>query len=418
MKTSQHNILKPAFARNTLAAALLCALSLPALAADADVEARLKALEARLNAVESENQALKSQLASTEQKASAASAQVEKVAAAESTGGAGWAQNTQVGGYGELHYNNLDGSGGAPDKDEIDFQRFVLFFGHQFNERTRFFSELELEHVVASSDPDDKGEVELEQAYVEFDLNANLRARAGLFLMPVGILNETHEPVTFYGVERNPVEVKIIPTTWWAGGVGLSGNFGNGFNYDLAITEGLNTDAAEDYAVRAGRQQTMEALANDAAYTARLSWTGVPGLTLAGSFQYQTNITQGQDPTAGSAYLYELHGIYNYGPFGLKALYARWNLDGSGPAAIGADNQNGWYIEPAYRINEQWGVFARYNEWDNLAGISGDSLKQQTNFGANFWPTSDVVLKADYQWQDNNNGENQDGFNLGVGYQF
>ncbi len=416
MKTSQHHTLKPAFARNALAAALLCALSLPALADDADVDARFKALEARLNAVEAENQALKSQLASTEQKADAASAQAEKVAAAESTGGAGWAENTQIGGYGELHYNNLDGEGGAKDKDELDFHRFVLFFGHQFNERIRFFSELEVEHSIAGESK--KGEIELEQAYVEFDLNANHRAKAGLFLIPVGIINETHEPPVFYGVERNPVEKDIIPATWWAGGASLSGNFGGGFGYDFAVHEGLATTAAKGYKPRDGRQKTSEASASDLAYTARLSWTGIPGLTLAGTFQHQTDITQGADPTAGSANLYELHGVFSRGPFGLKALYAQWNLNGSGPAAIGADEQNGWYIEPSFKLGEQWGVFARYNLWDNKAGKSTGSEKQQTDFGVNYWPHPDVVLKADYQLQDNDDGKNQDGFNLGVGYMF
>jgi hypothetical protein len=411
--------MKYPFVKTALAAALVTGFALPAHAADADVEARLKALEARLNAVESENQALKSQLASTEQKASAASAQVEKVAAAESSGGAGWAENTQIGGYGELHYNNLDGEGGAKDKDEIDFHRFVLFFGHQFTDRIRFFSELEVEHSGVEADGSPlNGELELEQAYVEFDLNANHRAKAGIFLIPVGIINETHEPPTFYGVERNPVEAAIIPATWWAGGVGLSGNLGAGFGYDLALHEGLRTTIAANFAPRAGRQKTSFAVATDLAYTARLQWTGVPGLTLAGSFQHQTDITQGTVATAGSANLYEVHGVYNYGPFGLKALYAQWDLDGSGPAAIGADDQNGWYIEPAYRINEQWGMFARYNEWDNRAGVSANTLKQQTDFGVNFWPHPDVVLKADYQWQDNDDGKNQDGFNLGVGYQF
>ncbi|HQT34727.1 MAG TPA: carbohydrate porin [Thiobacillus sp.] len=408
--------MKHPFVRTALAAAMLSALSLPALA-DADVEARLKAMEARLNAVESENQALKNQLKATDEKTAAASAQIEKVATATSSEKSSWAENTQLGGYGELHYNNLDGEGGASDKDEIDFHRFVLFFGHQFTDRIRFFSELEVEHSFFSASSG-KGEIEIEQAYLEFDLNANHRAKAGLFLLPVGILNETHEPPVFYGVERNPVEAAIIPSTWWAGGIGLSGNLGAGFGYDLAVHEGLNTNAGASYAVRSGRQKTSEARATDLATTARLSWTGVPGLTLAGSFQHQTDITQGLDPTAGSANLFEAHGVFNRGPFGLKALYARWDLDGSGPAAVGADEQMGWYVEPAFRLNERWGVFARYNAWDNRAGISGNTGKQQTNFGVNFWPHSDVVLKADYQTQDNDDDKNQNGFNLGVGYQF
>lgn len=414
--------MKYPFIRTVVAAAVLSTFS-TFTHAEMSVEERLKAMETRLNALETENQELKGKLKATEQKVDATSEQMDKVATAAPAPKASWADKTTLAGYGELHYNQLDGEGGAASKDEFDFHRFVLFFGHQFNERTRFFSELELEHSFFSQNSG-KGELELEQAYIEFDINDNHSAKAGLFLIPVGIINETHEPPTFYGVERNPVEGAIIPATWWAGGVGLSGRLGGGFSYDLAVHEGLSTNnnvngsTTNKYAVRVGRQKTSEARGADLATTARLKWTGIPGLELAASFQHQGDITQGLDPKAGSANLYELHGVFNKGPFGLRALYAQWDLDGSGPAAIGADKQKGWYVEPSFRISEQWGVFARYNEWDNQAGINGNTGKQQSNVGVNFWPHPDVVLKADYQQQDNEDGKNQDGFNLGVGYQF
>ena len=407
--------MKYPFIRTVLAAAVMSTLSATTWA-DMSVEERLKAMETRLNALESENQELKGKLKATEQKVDATSEQMDKVATAAPSGKASWADKTSLGGYGELHYNQLDGEGGAAGKDEFDFHRFVLFLSHQFNPRTRFFSELEVEHALAGEGK--KGEVELEQAYVEFDLNDNHRAKAGLFLIPVGIINETHEPPTFYGVERNPVEAAIIPATWWAGGAALSGQLGSGFSYDIALHEGLSTTAAKNYRPRDGRQKTSEARGSDFATTARLKWTGIPGLELAASFQHQGDITQGLDPKAGSANLYELHGVFSKGPFGLRALYAQWNLDGSGPAAIGADKQMGWYVEPSFRISEQWGVFARYNLWDNLAGDNAGSKKKQAEIGVNFWPHPDVVLKADYQQQDNDDGRNQDGFNLGVGYQF
>ncbi|WP_059758164.1 hypothetical protein [Thiobacillus denitrificans] len=150
---------------------------------------------------------------------------------------------------------------------------------------------------------------------------------------------------------------------------------------------------------------------------ARLKWTGLPGVELGGTFQHQSDITQGADATAGSAKLVELHGIVNKGPFGLKALYAQWTLDGSGPAAIGADRQLGWYVEPSFKLSEQWGVFARYNLWDNKADNAG-SEKKQIDASVNWWPHPVGVVKTDYQTQDNDDGKNQDGFNLGVGYQF
>ncbi|MBT9589533.1 MAG: porin [Thiobacillus sp.] len=401
--------------RAALATAVLSTLQSPAWA-DISVEERLKAMETRMNALETENQALKGQLKSTAQQVAATSEQVEKVVSKPSTGMASWAEKTRIGGYGELHYNTLEGKGGAADKDEIDLHRFVLFLGHTFNERTRFFSELEVEHSIAGEGK--KGEIELEQAYVEFDLNENHRAKAGLFMLPVGIMNETHEPPAFYGVERNPVEKDIIPATWWAGGAALSGQLGDSFSYDFAIHEGLATTAAKGYKPRDGRQKTSEARASNFATTARLKWTGLPGVELGGTIQHQSDITQGLDAAAGSANLYELHGVLNKGPFTLKALYAQWDLDGSGPASIGADKQNGWYIEPSYKLSEQWGVFARYNLWDNKAGDAVGSKKKQIDAGVNWKPHPDVVLKADYQRQDNDDGKNQNGFNLGVGYQF
>ena len=214
------------FIRGIIAAAVLSSFN-TAVQADTSLDARLKAMETRLNALETENQALKSQLKTTEQKVEATSVQVEKVASNPPATKAAWAEKTRLGGYGELHYNKLDGEGGAADKAETDFHRFVLFLGHEFNSRTRFFSELEVEHALAGEGK--KGEVELEQAYVEFDLNDNHRAKAGVFLIPVGILNETHEPTTFYGVERNPIEGAIVPYTWWGGGAAFSGQLGGGF---------------------------------------------------------------------------------------------------------------------------------------------------------------------------------------------
>lgn len=322
----------------------------------------------------------------------------------------------QIHGYGELHYNNLSGKGGASDKEEIDFHRFVLFFGYEFNDRIRFQSEFELEHSLAGDGK--PGEVELEQAYIDFDINDRHTARAGLFLVPVGFLNTTHEPPRFYGVERNPVEKNIIPTTWWEAGAGLHGTLGSGWRYEAAVHSGLNTSSNKSYAVRSGRQKVAEAKASDPAATVALSWT-VPGVTLGGAINYQSDITQGSDPDAGEAWLGELHADLRRGPLGLRALYAEWQLDGGGAESMDADRQYGWYIEPSYRVTDAIGVFARFNEWDNQAG-SGDSAsrKQQWDAGVNWWPHNQVVVKADYQWQDNENGKDQNGFNLGLGYEF
>ncbi len=317
--------------------------------------------------------------------------------------------SAKIGGYGEMHYNNLD------SKKEMDFHRFVLFFGHNFSDRVRFFSEMELEHAVAGEGK--KGEVELEQAYIEFDLNDRHRAQAGLFVLPVGILNQTHEPTTFYGVERNPVETNIIPSTWWEGGAGLNGEIAPGWSYDVIVSSGLfvPVSGANAYLIRSGRQAVSSARADDLAYTGRIKWTGWSGVELAATAQYQSDVTQGTAATA-SATLLEAHAVVSQGPFGLRALYANWNMDGDAAKTVGRNTQSGWYIEPSYKIVSNVGVFVRYNTWDNQAGDSTDSKKKQTNIGVNFWPHEDVVVKLDIQQQ--KGVINDDGFNLGVGYQF
>ena len=337
--------------------------------------------------------------------------QVENSAASQL---AQWAEKTTVGGYGELHWNNTN------LKDEIDLHRFVLFFGHQFSDDLRFFSELEIEHNIAGEGKN--GEVEVEQAFIEYDINDQHRVTGGVFLLPVGIINETHEPNTFYGVERNNVEKNIIPATWWEAGVMLSGDLGSGFSYNLALHSGLEASkgGAFTYKPRDGRRKVSKAPAKDGAATARLKYTGMPGLELAVSVQHQGDMTQSDSGTdEAKGLLTETHLVYNQGPFGLRALYARWDVDGDEAKALGRDEQEGWYIEPAYRINSNWGLFARRSNWDNEAGATGDSEYKQTDIGVNYWPHEQVVIKLDWMDKDAPSGKaDEDGFNLGIGYQF
>ena len=171
-----------------------------------------------------------------------------------------------IGGYGEIHYNNYL----ERDKDDqIDAHRFVLFFGYDYSDKVRFFSEFELEHSLAGEGK--PGEVELEQAYIQIDTTANTKLTLGQFLVPVGILNETHEPDTFYGVERNNLESKIIPATWWEAGAMFSQDLGAGLTYDIAGHSGLNmfTTGGAPNKIRSGRQKVAEANGNQGAVTGR-----------------------------------------------------------------------------------------------------------------------------------------------------
>ena len=324
-----------------------------------------------------------------------------------------------VGGYGEVHYNNLD-------RDEIDLHRFVLFAGHQFSNNLQFFSELEVEHDIAG---DGKvGEVEVEQAYLQWQFTPASSLNMGVLLVPVGLLNETHEPDTFFGVERNPVEKNIIPATWWEAGAMLSGEIAPGWNYDLAILSGLNLDtdngsASKRSSIRSARQKVGKADAEDLSYTGRIRYSGLAGVQFGLTLHYQQDMTQNDADGTGvgaiDGFLLETDLSYQRGPVSLKALYARWDLDDQiNTLDLGSDRQVGWYIEPAYRFAGNLGLFGRYSYFDTSAGRGADSAKRQFDVGINYWLHPRFVIKLDLQRQDYDSGSEQDGFNLGIGYSF
>jgi len=372
------------FNRHLLASTIILGLSQPALAV---TDEEFKALQEQFNL-------LADQVEENSQKSSS---------------------DTTVGGYGELHYNNLS-NGAGTDKKILDFHRFVIMINHEFNDDIRLFTEFEIEHAFISDNNDGSGktspgEVEVEQAYVQFDITDNSNINAGIFLMPVGIINETHEPPTFYGVERNPIEKYIIPATWWEGGTMFSGHYDSGVSYDIALTSGL----AGGTNIRGGRQKVANANASNLALTGRIKYTGVRGLEVAGTVSLQDDMTQDTSDNIDGATLVETHARYSIADFTITGLYARWDIDGVGASSVEKDKQNGAYLEASYKITPKWGIFLRQNQWDN--GGAGDTKKTQSDIGFNYWPHEDVVIKADYQAQNDIAG-NFDGFNLGIGYQF
>jgi hypothetical protein len=404
----------------------------------------LRAARTELGLTKATLKETRQQVADTDAKVEATADELDASSSGESTSAAtSWAARTQVGGYAELHYNRLDddavnADGAANDLNQVDFHRFVIMLSHQFSDRIRFASELEVEHAVLESADDSPGEVALEQAWVELDLNSRHHFKAGLDLVPIGIINGTHEPATFYGVERNPVELEIIPTTWSEAAAGIHGEIGAGFSYDAFVHSGLVVPVlgGSAFRPRSGRQHVAEAKDQDAALTMRVKYTGIPGLELASSLHYEHDYTGTADAGDPSAYLAEIHGDWRHASgFGLRALYARWHLgsdraQGIDPGAFNADTLDGWYVEPAYRFTlpradlGELGVFARYSRWDQRNGLGGLSYRfarfDRSNIGFNYWPHPQLVFKFDAQWEsaDAAVASELDGFNLGLGLHF
>ena len=296
-----------------LAVLSLCLLS-PAHAADTtpDIADKLaqqiNQMQQQLDAMKQELARVKAQndaLAAAQAKAAATPAPAPVVAAAPAPAPApasAISPNLGLWGYGEIYYTH-------PTKDksltEADLARAVFGIGYKFDDRTSFNSEFEVEHAVASSS--DAGEFEVEQFYIDHQLTDSINAKAGLYLMPVGLLNEHHEPTNYYGVQRNFVETLIIPSTWREGGVGLHGTSDIGLTWDLGVTTGLNlggwNNSPEDPQYRtaldledndvapmqAMHQELQLANAQHLSQYAGLNYVGVPGLQVGG-FAFTGNL--------------------------------------------------------------------------------------------------------------------------------
>ncbi len=321
------------------------------------------------------------------------------------------------GGYGELNYHNLDVDG--EDDQQIDFRRWVLFVGYEFSDRIRFHSEVEVEHTVVPGS-EGYGAVELEQAYLEFDLSDSQQLRTGIQVMPLGIISETHEPTFYYGTERPVIETTIIPTTWFAAGVMYSQRFDNGISYDVFLSEGLKTEDpttdsdADPFSIKGGKQKTSYADTFDLATTARIRYTGIAGLELAAYAQYQPDLDQSAETSyAESATLLGGHVVYQWNQVTAKALYTRWDLAGDAAEAAGQHEQDGAYVELSWKPVDAYGVFVRQSNWS----LQEDLNAAQTDIGISYFPHENVVFKADYQLQNDDAG-NTDGIHLGMGYHF
>ena len=331
-------------------------------------------------------------------------------------------EKIHIGGYGELHYNDTETDAGSKSK-KVDAHRFVLFFGYDYNEKVRFRSEFELEHglVKDTEDGTNGGEVELEQMYIEIDVTDNTTVQTGVILVPVGIMNETHEPPSFYGVERNDVEKYLIPATWWAAGVKVSHKLNNGIRFEAMISEGLKGTTA-GY-IRGGRQKSAKAKANDLAYTARVTYTGIPGLKTSIFYNRQSDFTQDSSDNIEEMDLYGVTAIYNKDGYEVRALHVQ--ADFSGKVETGAfftagfDEHQGTFLEASKRIGNL-GFFV------NNSIVSGEKVSRQYTVmqaGFSYWPQgTNTVLKANFydkEYSNNNlQTSNSDGFHLGMGYEF
>ncbi len=349
-------------------------------------------------------------------------------------------ERTTVGGYGEIHYTNPTGPNTPAT---VDLKRFVVYLAHTFSDQLALRSELEVEDAkVAGGEAG--GEVSLEQVYLDYRLKDWLTLRTGLVLPPVGVINETHEPPTFNGVDRPAFDHDVIPTTWREIGVGAVGSIPAvaGLSYRLYLVNGLRAEGfTATEGIRAGRQEGREASFANPSLTGRLEWAR-PGLKLGGSFWYGGSANQ--DPALGSGAfaapitLLSADARYDVGAFAFRGVVANIAVsDAQASNATYGDSVGsriaGVYVEAAYDVlaalapasSHKLNAFVRHERYDTQADVPPGVTKQPslarriTTFGLTYKPTWNTAFKGDYQLLRTAAGTGEyEVLRLGVGYQF
>ncbi|MDO7173813.1 hypothetical protein [Mariniflexile sp. AS56] len=333
-----------------------------------------------------------------------------------------------VGGYGEITYNQPEGGNGT-----LDVQRLVLLFGYKFNDKVQFVTEVEFEHVK---------EVYVEQAFIQYTVADNVNLRGGLMLVPMGIINEFHEPTTFNGVNRPSVDKSIVPTTWREIGVGVQGRFNEiSLGYQAYVFNGFKSVndgkvLGGSNGLRNGRQKGAESTINTPNLSGKLDYYGILGLRLGLSGYFgRTQAEDGVDMIDGSDVGLSMIGLdarYAYQRFAARGQFIHTSVSGSedyntlNTADLGSSLQ-GWYLEAAYNLlpqtkQQQLYAFARYEDYDTHASVAGSLIRKDSynrddwTLGLSYKIAPGAVVKADYQFKNNadDSATNQLNFGLGV----
>jgi len=351
-------------------------------------------------------------------------------------------RGVSIGGYGEMLYSNFESTteNGAPsgETDEFDFLRAVVYVGYKFSDRFLFNSELEFEHASTSED----GSVSVEFAYIDYLWRDQLNARGGLLLLPMGFINEMHEPTTFLGASRPETERRIIPSTWRENGAGVFGELGP-FDYRTYIVNGLDASGFSVSGLRGGRQKGSKAKAEDFAWVGRLDYAGTPGL-LVGASGYFGNSGQGLTDGQGNAIdmgtsIVEGHVEWRWQGLELRLLGARAELDdvaelnqelnlpvdeSVGEEMVGAYFQVGYDVLRWVKGTSKLIPFVRWEALNTQETVAEGYVANQAydqkiiTAGLSFFPIDQLVIKLDYVDSSNEAKAGVNRFELGLGYVF
>ena len=410
---------------------------------------RVRQLEEQIRRMQTELEALKSPAPPAEAEAAAQPASAAEASKGEqlpmaevipseggyAADGASEEMRMPFAGYMDFHFNKEANLPGV-----ADFHRFVLLFGHSFNQRIQFWSEIEVEHALVSTE-DESGELEVEQAYLDFLITPRLNFRSGIMLTPVGLINERHEPPAYNGVERPFVDTFVIPTTWFGPGAGFHGDLGRGLMYKAFVMDTLDSSRFTAGGIGDGRQKAFVSSFQNPAFTGRLEYHGLSGASLGASFWTGKTgfATPGINPRMS---VVEFDGRLSLGRFDFRGEFAQTHLKktaelntllqrttGVNPNI--AERMRGFYGEAAYhllpyRFRHDIVAFTRFENFNTQKKMASGYLplrhfdRDAFVTGVTYFPEPDVALKFDYSVVRNQSAfiKAPNALNLGIGWWF
>ena len=367
-----------------------------------------------------------------------------------------------VGGYGEANftrnffsdhvsrYSQPEAHKDDPSHGRFDIPHAVIYLGYDFGKGWSFGTEVEFEHGgagIAYEKEDEEGgeweqetekggEVELEQFWLQKSFAPWANIRAGHIVVPVGLNNAHHEPLSYFTVYRPEGENTIMPSTWHQTGVSFWGRYKD-FRYEAQFLAGLNADQFTNVGwIHKGHKSPMEFdVANKYGAALRIDNYSVPGLRigLSGYYGHSIGNTYPNDANgAGATYkgkvavgsvdfTYDAHnwivrGQADYGYLGdaaeLKYMYNRLNSKSpfkhsafvsSNAYAIGIEAGYNIFsqIQPLRQKGERLYLFGRYEAYNPYAsktnGVSYDYTEvKRMVVGVNYHPIRQIVIKGEY----------------------
>ena len=371
-------------------------------------------------------------------------------------------QRLRVGGYGEIAlsrnfysdhvYRYTSASAHAGESHgRFDVPHAVIYLGYDFGKGWSVQTEIDFEHTGTGAAVEKEfeeageweteiekgGEVELEQFWIQKSFAPQFNVRMGHFVVPVGALNNAHEPLNFFTVYRPEGEYTILPSTWHDTGISLWGRAGD-WRYELQLIAGLDAYLfSRDNFIKKGAGSPFEfkvanqyglatRIDNYSVRNLRVSLSGFYGRAMHNTYPYEAPSeryagVKGRTAVGALDFEYKstrlvARGNFDYGYVGDAAAISTMKRNRTANAApydksavaqnaMAAGFEAGYDILPWFAPRDpaqKLFVFGRYEFYNSYIPGPGQSdnvpytAKHRIAAGINWLPIPQIAVKAEY----------------------